>query len=233
MLQRKFFQGLVNAQTWLILWIIGQCIWYAAYQTLFCPSWAQGKWPQLSLESGPESGSPIFTKYKSNNFQGYICEYQYDPEPEADCLECNHNVDVAPWKTLRGCQEPIVSYQLFGAYDMSHIIWVSIIEYFSISMKSYKSPHFSWNMGSEISGKIIGVITIGRMRLWKLNKMNFTCSLLLFDCFAVLGQGSMDWPSVNWLWTLQGALIKKIGCLVALAEKHVMYKMRDYHFHTI
>ena len=119
------------------------------------------------------------------------------------------------------------------SYDMSHIIWLSIIEYFSISMKSYKSPHFSWNMGSEISGKIIGVITIGRMRLWKLNKMNFTCSLLLFDCFAVLGQGSMDWLSENWLWTLQGALIKKIGCLVALAEKHVMDKMRDYHFHTI
>ena len=41
--------------------------------------------------------------------QGYICEYTYVPDPTEDCLECNHNMDVAPWKTLRGCDEPIVS----------------------------------------------------------------------------------------------------------------------------
>ena len=38
--------------------------------------------------------------------QGYICEYTYVPDPTEDCLQCNHNIDVAPWKTLRGCDEP-------------------------------------------------------------------------------------------------------------------------------
>jgi len=44
--------------------------------------------------------------FNKNEMQGYICKYQFQDDGEEECLDCNHNVDVLPWNTLRGCQEP-------------------------------------------------------------------------------------------------------------------------------